>query len=83
MFDSLDAIHTIYTDTSYIGAEENLIKDIKQMVNDSSVTGVWYCQRDKNVIALNLAKMATKFQHPQTWIGDDIPGHLLSIAPLE
>lgn len=39
-FDSLDAIRSIYTNTHYRGVEENLIMEIKQMVNDTSMKGV-------------------------------------------
>lgn len=78
--DSLEAIHAVLSEIQYERVEELLIKDIKSHINDSAVKEVWYCQRKFNVAAHKLAKLATSSPHPQAWMSDDIPRHIMSIA---
>lgn len=80
-FDSLEAIHLVYSKAKYIGVEELLIRNINTLISGSLVKRVWYCKRTNNTLAHNLAKNALISPHPRDWMVDDIPRHYKSNAP--
>lgn len=56
--DSLEAIHAIVSDDDYKGIEEDNILRARCLIRDPSVEGVYYCPRNANRKAHNLAKAA-------------------------
>lgn len=78
--DSLEVVHTINTNNQFIGFKETSLSEVKTLVHNSCVKGVWFYRRKNNVLAHTLAQIATRSPHPQNWMDDNIPGHLLSLA---
>lgn len=74
LLDSLDALYALSTELHYEGLEEYVIAEDKNTLLNSAILGVWYCQRK------NLAQLAIRSSHSHDWVGDDIPGHIMSLA---
>lgn len=58
--DSVEAIHAINTDSDYKGIEEENILRARSLSRDSSVEGVYYCPRETNREAHNIARAACR-----------------------
>lgn len=78
--DSKEAIEAVNSDYQYKSYEETLIMEARDLINSSPVKGIFYCQRQHNMEAHNLAKIASKSLLPQAWVGRDIPRQIMSIA---
>lgn len=79
--DSLEASTRLAAKINTKGLKRSTFKKTKRLMEDSSVTGVWYCKRVNNILVHNLAKDALLSAHPHDWMDDDIPGLYKSGAP--
>lgn len=63
--DPLDAIHATNSNMQYKGVEEEVLRDLRDAVHNSSVKGVWYCRITRNLVAHNLVQYVVKSPHLQ------------------
>lgn len=78
--DSLDVVHALHTSHQYIGYEEAGLTEVRALMHNSYVKGVWYYHRKKNTLAYKLAQIAMRSPHSQAWVGDDTPRHIMSLV---